>query len=180
MQHESAAQACTHIRSVPAESGAKVIKVCSRESTLVVAKAWRIVCEGHISRLVKSFKSTMAHLPGQSGRSYISRSSEAATQNQRVKALPRGCGSSFSYVQNRPWKVMATLKVLQVNLCCLRERKSHGRESSKKSLVKERQKACGMKAPRKYGAPPESFAKMIRKKSVPAKATTVQSQKCGE
>ena len=96
MQHESAAQACTHIRSVPAESGAKVIKVCSRESTLVVAKAWRIVCEGHISRLVKSFKSTMAHLPGQSGRSYISRSSEAATQNQRVKALPRGCGSSFS------------------------------------------------------------------------------------
>ena len=79
---------------------------------------------------------------------------------------------------------MATLKVLQVNLCCLRERKSHGRESSKKSLVKERQKACGMKAPRKYarptyGAPPESFAKMIRKKSVPAKAITVQSQKCG-
>ena len=75
---------------------------------------------------------------------------------------------------------MATLKVLQVNLRCLRERKSHARESSKKSIVKERQKACGMKAPRKYGAPPESFAKMIRKKSVPAKATTVQSQKCGE
>ena len=149
----------------------------------MVAKAWRIVCEGHISRLVKSFKSTTVYLPGQSGRSYISRSSEAATQNQRVKALPRGCGSSFSYVQNRPWKVMATLKVLQVNLC--RERKSHGRESSRKSLVKERQKACGTKAPHKYarltyGAPPESFAKMIRKKSVPAKAITVQSQKCGE
>ena len=77
-------------------------------------------------------------------------------------------------VQNRPWKVMATLKVLQVNLCCLRERKSHVRESSKKSLVKERQKACGTKAPRKYarptyGAPPESFAKMIRKKSVSAR-----------
>ena len=52
-------------------------------------------------------------------------------------------------------------------------------ESSKKSLVKERQKACGTKAPRKYarltyGAPPESFAKMIRKKSVSAKAITVQ------
>lgn len=151
----------------------------------MVAKAWRIVCEGHISRLVKSFKSTTVYLPGQSGRSYISRSSEAATQNQRVKALPRGCGSSFSYVQNRPWKVMATLKVLQVNLCRLRARKSHVRESSKKSLVKERQKACGTKAPHKYarltyGAPPESFAKMIRKKSVSAKAITVQSQKCGE
>ena len=51
-------------------------------------------------------------------------------------------------------------------------------------ILKERQKACGMKAPRKYarptyGAPPESFAKMIRKKSVSAKAITVQSQKCG-
>ena len=85
-----------------------------------------------LSRLGKSFKSTTVYLPGQSGRSYISRSSEAATQNQRVKALPRGCGSSFSYVQNRPWKVMATLKVPQVNLCRLHERKSHGRESSKK------------------------------------------------
>ena len=31
MQHESAAQACTHIRSVPAESGAKVIKVFPRK-----------------------------------------------------------------------------------------------------------------------------------------------------
>ena len=49
----------------------------------------------------------------------------------------------------------------------------------KKSFVWERQKACGTKAPRKYarltyGAPPESFAKMIRKKSVSAKAITVQ------
>ena len=80
---------------------------------------------------------------------------------------------------------MATLKVLQVNLCRLRERKSHVRESSKKSFVKECQKACGTKAPRKYarltyGAPPESFGKVIRKKSVPAKAITVQSQKCGK
>ena len=41
-----------------------------------------------LSRLGKSFKSTTVYLPGQSGRSYISRSSEAATQNQRVKALP--------------------------------------------------------------------------------------------
>ena len=122
MQHESAAQACTHIRSVPAESGAKVIRVFPRKH------ARGIVCEGHISRLVKSFKSTTVHLPGQSRRSYISRSSDI--QNRRVKALPRGCGSSFSYVQNRPWKVMATLKVPQVNLC--RERKSHGRESSEK------------------------------------------------
>ena len=31
MQHESAAQACTHIQSVPAESGAKVIKVFPRK-----------------------------------------------------------------------------------------------------------------------------------------------------
>ena len=86
-----------------------------------------------LRRLVKSFQSTMAHLPGQTGRSYISRSSEAATQNRRVKALPCGWGSSFfSYVQNRPWKVMATLKVPQVSLCRLRERKSHGRESSEK------------------------------------------------
>ena len=137
----------------------------------MVAKAWRIVCEGHISRLVKSFKSTTVYLPGQSGRSYISRSSEAATQNQRVKALPRGCGSSFSYVQNRPWKVMATLKVLQVNLC--RERKSHGCESSRKSVVKERQKACGTKAPHKYarltnGAPPKASQKcFVRKVFLP-------------
>ena len=59
---------------------------------------------------------------------------------------------------------MATLKVLQVNLCRLRARKSHVRESSKKSLVKERQKACGTQAPRKYarptnGAPPKASQK---------------------
>ena len=59
---------------------------------------------------------------------------------------------------------MATLKVLQVNLCRLRERKSHVRESSKKSLVKERQKACSTKAPRKHVPTYEVFPQKAAQK----------------